>query len=294
MIDTKFLNEKATKFKTALKKIKQILDKGEEEFLSFPMYPDRAKYYAIIAYDELEQIACHLIKNITREKLKEKCLERLAEERIFSDKTSRIFEDFINFKNTIMNGNFSYSEKELYAVLKNIVDYLYENFIPELAKIVNELKKKEPKLAIPVNVSKLNKQASAIKSSLKKIELFLQHDLEEFKNTPLAIDRSKYFLLVALDSALWICRHTARAAKLPRSKNCFENLAKHQIISEETAKELEKLNSIREQLVDPTADIDLEFLYEILKKSPETFNNFITEISKSILEKKEQKSDKQK
>jgi len=45
MLDIEFLNEKATKLKSALKKIKQIIDFGEDAFLKTPMYPDRVKYY---------------------------------------------------------------------------------------------------------------------------------------------------------------------------------------------------------------------------------------------------------
>jgi len=286
MIDTKFLNEKATKFKTALKKIKAILDRGEEEFLKTPMYPDRAKYYAIIAYDELEEIACHLIKNILKEKQKENCLQKLVEEEIFPAKTSRVFLDFINFRNTIMKENFSYSEKEMYSLLKDIVEYLNQNFIPELAKIVNELKKKEPKLAIPVNVTKVNEQAQAIKSTLKKLDVFLRNSKDEFLNSEYAIDRTKYFTVVALDSALWICRHLSRAAKLPRSKECFSNLAENGIISKETGEKLQNLANLRGKLVDPTAEIDLEKFYDDLKETLPYFNLFIKEIAAAIIGKK--------
>ncbi len=286
MIDTKFLNEKATKFKTALKKIKAILDRGEEEFLKTPMYPDRAKYYAIIAYDELEEIACHLLKNILKEKYKENCLQKLVEEEIFPAKTSRIFSDFINFRNTIMKENFSYSEKEMYSLLKGITDYLNQSFIPELARIVNELKRKEPKLAIPVNVTKVNEQAQAIKSTIKKLNVFLKNTKEEFLKSDYAVDRTRYFTVVALDSALWICRNVARNAKLPRSKKCFLNLAEHGIISKETGEKLQKLADLREKLVDPTSKIDLEKFYEDLKETLPYFDRFIKEVASAILGKK--------
>ncbi len=292
MIDTKFLNEKATKFKTALKKIKSILDRGEEEFLKTPMYPDRVKYYAIIAYDELEEIACHLLKNILREKHKENCLEKLVDEQIFPAKTSRIFSDFINFRKTIMEENFSYSEKELYSLLKSIVEYLNQNFIPELAKIVNELKKKEPKLSIPVNVTKVNEQAQAIKSTLKKIEVFLKNPKEDFLNSPYAIDRTKYFTVVALDSALWICRHVSRAAKLPRSKECFLNLAENGIISKETGEKLQNLANLREKLVNPTEEIDLDKFYDEIKGTLPYFLTFIREVASAIVGKKNSSNQK--
>jgi uncharacterized protein YutE (UPF0331/DUF86 family) len=184
-----------------------------------------------------------------------------------------------------MKENFSYSEKEMYSLLKDIVEYLNQNFIPELAKIVNEIKKKEPKLAIPVNVTKVNEQAQAVKSTIKKLEVFLRNTKEEFLNSDYAVDRTKYFTVVALDSALWICRHVARNAKLPRSKECFLNLAENGLISKETGEKLQNLANIRDKLVDPTKEIDLEKFYEDLKETLPYFDKFIKEIASAIIGK---------
>jgi Protein of unknown function DUF86. len=98
MLDIEFLNEKATKLKSALKKIKQIIDFGEDAFLKTPMYPDRVKYYLIILYDELEAIACHILSNYYNDKIKENCIEKLSKDTIFSEKLNRIFADFNEFK----------------------------------------------------------------------------------------------------------------------------------------------------------------------------------------------------
>ncbi len=287
MIDTKFLNEHATKFRSALKKTKQIIDRGIEEFLKIPMYPDRAKYYIIIAYDELDKIACHLLRNITKEKLKENCLEKLVEEKVFSARINRALEDFVNFRKKLFEENFNYSDKELYTFLKQLIDELYEPFIKELAKVVKELKEKEPKLAIPVNMIKVSNQAGAIKSNIKKIEVFLKYPEEEFINSPYAIDRARYFAVVLIDAALWICRHVSRAAKLPRSKECFLNLAQNGIISTQTGEKLQKISNMREQLVDPTKEIDTKEFYKILKEDFPAFLDFIKEVVKSIYGKKE-------
>ena len=287
MIDTKFLNEHATKFRSALKKTKQIIDRGLDEFLKTPMYPDRAKYYIIIAYDELDKIACHLLRNITKEKLKENCLEKLLEEKVFSARMNRALEDFVNFKKKLFEENFNYSDRELYTFLKELIDELYEPFIKELAKVVKELKEKEPKLSIPVNMIKVSEQAGAIKSTLKKIDVFLKYPKEEFIKSPYAIDRSRYFAVVLIDAALWICRHVSRAAKLPRSKECFINLGEHGIISKQTAEKLQRIANMRENLVDPTKKIDLEEFYDMLKNDFPAFLDFIKEVVKSIYGKKE-------
>jgi len=287
LIDTKFLNEHATKFKTTLKKTKQIIDRGLTEFIKTPMYPDRAKYYLIIAYEELEKIACHLITNITKEKPKENCIKKLTEEKIFSERINRALEDLVNTKTKLLEKNFSYSEKQLYTTLKQITDELYEPFIKELAKIVKEIKQKEPKLAIPVNIIKTIQQIKTIKNTIKKIETFTKYPQEEFIKSPYAIDRTRYFSIVLIDSALWLCRHITRSAKIPPSKKCFQNLAQHKIISKETAEKLQKITDMRKKLIDPTQKIDTKKFYNTLKQDLPAFINFTKEIIKSVYGKKE-------
>jgi len=178
MLDTQFLNEKATKLRSALKKVKQIIDRGPDEFINTPMYPDRVQYYMIMAYDELDQIACHLLKEISGIRKKENCITELTSQGIFSGKISRAMTDFQNFRDDIFKTGFSYSPQQMYVSVKNILDNLYDNFIPELASIVKEIKSKEPELKIPVNLKKVNEQAKAVKSSIKKIKIFLDYPFE--------------------------------------------------------------------------------------------------------------------
>lgn len=285
MLDIEFLNEKATKLKSALKKINQIIDFGEETFLKTPMYPDRVKYYLIILYDELEAIACHILSNYYGQKIKENCLEKLSKDTIFSEKLSRIFIDFIEFKNKVFQENFSYSEKELYHLTKNIAQTLDALFVRELSDVVKQLKEKQPKLAIPVNLVKVNHYASAIKGEVKRLETFSKISLNEFKDSSFAIDRSRYFIVVAVDSALWICRHISRQLKIKPSKDCFRSLAENGCLSIELAENLDKIAKLRDDLADPTKDIDLDFLYELVKGDFKTLmDRFILEVAKSIKE----------
>ncbi len=285
MLDIQFLNERAKKLRSALKKVKQIIDLGKETFVSTPMYPDRVQYYMVMAYDELEKIACHIYSEATGEKISENCLEKLAQTDIFSGKINRAIQDLIKFKKDLFESNFKYSPEQMYFTVKNILDSLYEPFIKELSKVVKELKEKQPKLTIPVNLKKVNQQAKAIKSELKKIETLLTYPKEEFVKSEYAIDRGRYFAVVTVDSALWICRHIARQLKLKPSKNCFENLYKAGILKKETAEKLEKIASYRDIFANPEKEIDPEELYRILKEDFPVFLEFIKEISKAIFGK---------
>ncbi len=285
MLDVQFLNERAKKLRSALKKVKQIIDLGKETFVSTPMYPDRVQYYMVIAYDELEKIACHIYSEATGEKISENCLEKLSQTDIFSGKINRAIQDFIKFKKDLFESNFKYSPEQMYFTVKNILDSLYEPFIKELGKVVKELKEKQPKLAIPVNLKKVNQQAKAIKSELKKIETLLKYPEEEFIKSEYAIDRGRYFAVVTIDSALWICRHIARQLKLKPSKNCFENLYKAGVLKKETAEKLEKIASYRDIFANPEKEINPQELYKILKEDFSVFLEFIKEISKAIFGK---------
>ncbi len=285
MLDVQFLNERAKKLRSALKKVKQIIDLGKETFVSTPMYPDRVQYYMVIAYDELEKIACHIYSEATGEKISENCLEKISQTDIFSGKINRAIQDFIKFKKDLFESNFKYSPEQMYFTVKNILDSLYEPFIKELGKVVKELKEKQPKLAIPVNLKKVNQQAKAVKSELKKIETLLKYPEEEFIKSEYAIDRGRYFAVVTIDSALWICRHIARQLKLKPSKNCFENLYKAGVLKKETAEKLEKIASYRDIFVNPEKEVNPQELYKILKEDFPVFLEFIKEISKAIFGK---------
>ncbi len=289
MLDIQFLNEKAKKLRTALKKVKQIIDLGADEFSSVPMYPDRVQYYMIIAFDELEKIACHVYSEATGEKISENCLEKISKTDIFSGKINRAFQDFIKFKNDLFESGFKYSPEEMFFTVKNILDSLYEPFIKELSAVVKELKEKQPKLAIPVNLKKVNQQAKAIKSELKKIETLLKYPKEEFIKSDYAIDRGRYFAVVTIDSAMWICRHIARQLKLKPSKECFKSLKNAGILSEKTADTLEKIRSYRDTFANPEKTVNPQELYSVLKNDFPVFLDFIKEISLAVFGKKDEK-----
>ncbi len=283
MLDIEFLNEKATKINGTIKKISQIIDFGEETFLKTPMYPDRVKYYLIILYDELEAISCHIFSNYTGEKVKENCLKKIVEESIFSEKLNRVFTDFINFRENLFKEDFSYKEELLYHFTKEISSTLKEYFLKELATVVKQLKEKQPKLAIPVNLVKVNHYASAIKSETKRLKTFSNMDFDSFKNSDFAIDRSRYFMVVAIDSALWICRHIVRQLKLKPSKNCFSVLSENNCLEKDLAQKLEEITKLRDRLANPKEDIDTNLLYNLVKGEFEALmNSYIKAISKML------------
>lgn len=283
MLDIEFLNEKATQINSTIKKIVQIIDFGEEAFLKTPMYPDRVKYYLIILYDELEAISCHIFSNYTGEKVKENCLKRIVEESIFSEKLNRVFIDFINFRENLFKENFSYKEEHLYHFTKEIVYILKEYFLKELAMVVKQLKEKQPKLAIAVNLVKVNNHASVIKSETKRLKTFSNMDFDSFKNNNFAIDRSRYFMVVAIDSALWICRHIVRQLKLKTSKNCFLVLSENNCLEKDLAQKLEEIVKLRDKLANPKEYIDINVLYNLVKGEFEVLmDSYIKALTKML------------
>jgi len=285
MLDVQFLNDKASKLVLFLKKADKILKSGEEQFLKIPMYPDRTQYYLISAYNELEEICCHLLKETTGEKHKGGCVEKIAQEQLFSEKINRVLMDYSSYIKGVMENNYRYTPKEIFVIGTQITSTLLDSFIKELSSVVKEIKAKEPQLSIPVNVKKLQDHAKAIKSSVRKISNFLNFPKEEFINSPLFIDRARYFSVVLIDSSLWICRHILRKTGKKVEKNCFFQLHKEGFINSETAENLEALSRYRDILADPTAEFNPERLYELLKKTVPYFLDFLSEISKGIFKK---------
>jgi len=287
IVDTKFLNEKASKAKTFIKKIKQILSFGEEEFLKNPMYSDRTKYYFIVLADELEHIACHLLEVYFQQKMEDKCLEKLALEEILDAKLSRSLLDLYKFKENLLKENMKYTPENMYHTVSDIINTLDKLLIPELASILKELKEKQPSLKIPVNLKKVQQHISAIKSNLAKLDTFLKYPEEEFFNSPMFIDRSRYFIVVVIDSSLWICRHILRKLGERNTKNCFHKLFEKDILTKETAETLDYFALNRDLFADPTKNIDLKEFYTKLKEAKKSYNGFVKSILKFILEKEQ-------
>ena len=288
MLDIQLLNQKASKLILFLKKADKILKSGKDTFVSTPMYPDRVQYYLISGYNELEEIACHLLKEIIGEKTKGHCAEKLANQQIFSEKINRVLINYHNYIQSIMEEKFSLSSEELYVVAKEITDTLINLFIKELAAVVKELKAKQPELAIPVNLKKVEKQAKAVKAAVRKISNFLNFPEEEFVKTPLFIDRARYFAVVLIDSSLWICRHIVRklGEKAGKGKDCTNKLHQLGIISENTAVKMGEIIQYRDIFADPTAEFDPHKLYRLLKENLPAFLDFVKEIAKAIFKKK--------
>ncbi len=285
VVDTKFLNEKASKAKTFIKKIKQILELGEEEFSKNPMYPDRTKYYLIVLSDELEQIACHILEVYFQQKFNEKCLEKLALEEILDAKLSRSLYDLYKLKENLLKEGLVYTPENMYHTVLDIISTLDKLLIPQLAQILKELKEKQPSLKIPVNLKKVNQHISAIKSNLSKLDTFLKYSEEEFINSPMFIDRSRYFIVVVIDSSLWICKHVLRKLGERKVDSCFNKFYEKGILDKETANILDYFASNRDLFADPTKDIDLHEFYTKLKLSKKAYNEFVNKILKFILGK---------
>ncbi len=282
VVDIKFLNEKATKVKTYLKKINQIINLGKEEFESKPIYTDRIKYYLVVLKDEIEEIACHLLTVIHSKSIKENCIEKIVEEGIFEPKLSRALLDLNNFVKSLMEKNLSYEPENMYSLVSDISQTLDKLFITELSKTVKELKEKQPSLKIPVNLKRLQQNISAINSNVKKLDTFLKYPKEEFINSPLFIDRSKYFLVVAIDSANWICKHVLRKSGEKDIKNCFIKMREKGILDTETAEFLQKLSDLRDKLANPSESIPAEELYEIVSNSKKYFMSFIKSVISAV------------
>jgi uncharacterized protein YutE (UPF0331/DUF86 family) len=137
LIDYDFLNEKAKHIKDAVEKLRFVLSKDEAEFLSKPMYFDRAKYFYQVAYDALFDICRHLAPKFKLKNPSDDCLVVMAQANIVEN--PNIAYDMMRLKNKLIT-TWDVDHREFYETLKKLLPY-FEKYIKELSSSVKELVK---------------------------------------------------------------------------------------------------------------------------------------------------------
>ncbi|GAB6078208.1 DUF86 domain-containing protein [Hydrogenobaculum acidophilum] len=137
LIDYDFLNEKAKHVKDAVEKLKFVLSKDKEEFLSKPMYFDRAKYFYQVAYDALFDICRHLAPKFKFKNPSDDCLVVMAQANLIEN--PNVAYDMMRLKNKLIT-TWDVNHGEFYETLKELLPY-FEAYIKELSSSLKELVK---------------------------------------------------------------------------------------------------------------------------------------------------------
>jgi len=135
---------------------------------------------------------------------------------------------------------------------------------------------------LPVNLKKLRKKVADIRRAMDFLAPIANQSVKEYMNDSKGIAASKYYLIVAAEAAIDVCNHlAARLAKQAPDNyaECFQILAKGQIISSPLAERLIRMAKFRNLLVHQYADIDDEKVYDIICNDLKDLDIYLTELA---------------
>ena len=135
---------------------------------------------------------------------------------------------------------------------------------------------------LPVNLKKLRQKAADIRRAIDYLAPIAEQSIKDYLSDSKGIAASKYYLIVAAEAAIDVCNHLAArlAKKAPNNyAECFQILAKAQIISSPLAERLIRMAKFRNLLVHQYADIDDEKVYDIICNDLEDLDIYLTELA---------------
>lgn len=135
---------------------------------------------------------------------------------------------------------------------------------------------------LPVNLKKLRQKAADIRRAVDNLAPIAKQNIKDYLSDSKGIAASKYYLIVATEAAIDVCNHlAARLAKQAPNNyaECFQILAKAQIISSPLAERLIRMAKFRNLLVHQYADIDDEKVYDIICNDLKDLDIYLTELA---------------
>ena len=143
-----------------------------------------------------------------------------------------------------------------------------------------------------INIEKIKKLSSEIKSSLKELRRIATLSEKEFLTNSDKIGSSKYNLIVAIQAAIDICNHLVakEGTRVPEDYvDCFKILGEMGIIEQNFAKRLATMVKFRNLLIHLYWNIDNSKVYKILQENLSDFEEFLKKIRNHIAQGAKQK-----
>ncbi len=134
---------------------------------------------------------------------------------------------------------------------------------------------------------KLERFTSEIYQSLNKMKELARLDLSHFTDDVHKVASAKYFLIVAIESAIDLSNHIISKNRFRQPEgyaDTFKVLEEEGILEERFADELEKMARFRNRLVHIYWEVDDDVIYEILNENIEDLDRFVQDITKFLKE----------
>lgn len=136
-----------------------------------------------------------------------------------------------------------------------------------------------------VNINLLRQRGEEIRRATSLLTRHASLPMAEFADDQTVVDAAKYRLMVAIEAAISICTHlSARlAGNAPETyAQCFEELAKSRIITQELAGRLARMARFRNLLVHVYGEVDDNRVWEILQSDLQDLDTYLTAIGEAI------------
>ena len=134
---------------------------------------------------------------------------------------------------------------------------------------------------------KLERFTSEIYESLNKLKELSRLDFPQFTDDVHKVASAKYFLIVAIESAIDLSNHIISKNRFRQPEgyaDTFRVLEEEGILEEKFADELEKMARFRNRLVHIYWEVDDEVIYDILNENIEDLDRFVQDITKFLNE----------
>ena len=136
-----------------------------------------------------------------------------------------------------------------------------------------------------VNIDLLRQRGEEIRRATSLLARHGSLPMAVFVADQTVVDAAKYRLMVAIEAAISICTHlSARLAGLAPATyaQCFEELAKSGIVTQELAGRLARMARFRNLLVHVYGEVDDNRVWEILQSDLRDLDTYLSAIGEAV------------
>ena len=136
-----------------------------------------------------------------------------------------------------------------------------------------------------VNIDLLRQRGEEIRHATTLLAHHASLPMAEFVADQTTVDAAKYRLLIAIEAAISICTHlSARlVGKAPATyAQCFEELARYGIVTQELAGRLARMARFRNLLVHVYGEVDDNRVWEILQSDLQDLDTYLSAIGEAV------------
>lgn len=135
------------------------------------------------------------------------------------------------------------------------------------------------------NVDAVQKIIAEYIGALGMLKELSMMPLEQFEGDPHKVASAKYHFIIAIEAAIDLCNHliAKNAFRVPEDySDTFRVMGESKILPADFISTLVEMAKFRNRLVHRYWDVDIKFLYQILKEDLGDLERFLAEVKKGL------------